>query len=407
MTVHERDAPPRSANKLLTVSHYFETHRGGIEIVASSLAQELANRGIDVTWMAADASPVSATTENVTRIALRASNLLERTIGIPYPLAYPSAWRRIFRETKPADAVLIHDGLYLTSVIAALSASWAGKPYIVVQHIGMVPYNNVLLRTLMSVANKVITRTVLKHADQIVFISEVTQRYFAGLECRRLPRLIFNGLDTNVFNPPGNDIEAIEARQHFDLPPSGPIALFVGRFVEKKGLATLRSLAREHPGIIFAFAGWGAIDPCKWNLANVRVFTSLSGATLASLYRASSILVLPSAGEGFPLVIQEALACGLPVLCGLETASADSSACTFVTGAPVDPSDPERTAQLFSQQMARLLAKPNTTAERTKRFEFARAHYSSASSVEQYANILRELIANKPRRQRSLPLTLT
>jgi hypothetical protein len=234
MTVHERDASPRSVVRLLTVSHYFETHRGGIEIVASSLARELANRGIDVTWMATDASPVSATTENVTRIALRASNLLERTIGIPYPLANPSAWRRIFRETKRGDAVLIHDGLYLTSVIAALAASWAGKPFIVVQHIGLVPYNNVLLRSLMSVANKIITRSVLKHADQIVFISEVTQRYFADLACMRPPRLIFNGLDTNVFNPPGNDTEAVEARHHFDFPPSGPIALFVGRFVEKK-----------------------------------------------------------------------------------------------------------------------------------------------------------------------------
>lgn len=376
---------------LLMVSPYFETHRGGIEIVASSLARELANRGIDVTWTATDASPVSATTENVTRIALRASNLLERTIGIPYPLAYPSAWRRVFRETKRADAVLIHDGLYLTSVVAALSAYSAGKPYIVVQHIGMVPYNNALLHSLMSVANKLITRTVLKYADQIVFIREVTQRYFADLECKRLPQLIFNGLDTNVFNPPGSDIEAIEARHHFDLPPSGPIALFVGRFVEKKGLATLRSLSREHPGIVFALAGWGAIDPCKWNLANVRVFTSLSGATLASLYRASSILVLPSAGEGFPLVIQEALACGLPVLCGLETASADSSACSFVTGAPVDPRDPERTAQLFSQEMARLLAKPNTTAERMKRFEFARSSYSWATAAEQYTNLLHKL----------------
>jgi glycosyltransferase involved in cell wall biosynthesis len=178
MTVHERDASPRSVVRLLTVSHYFETHRGGIETVASSLARELANRGIDVTWMATDASPVSATTENVTRIALRASNLLERTIGIPYPLANPSAWRRIFRETKRADAVLIHDGLYLTSVAAALSAYWAGKPYIVVQHIGMVPYNNVLLRFLMSVANKVITRTVLKYADQIVFISESHRTLF-------------------------------------------------------------------------------------------------------------------------------------------------------------------------------------------------------------------------------------
>jgi glycosyltransferase involved in cell wall biosynthesis len=153
-------------------------------------------------------------------------------------------------------------------------------------------------------------------------------------------------------------------------------------------LATLRSLAREHPGIIFALADWGAIDPCKWNLANVRVFTSLSGATLASLYRASSILVLPSAGEGSPLVIQEALACGLPVLCGLETSSADSSASTYVTGAPVDPRDPERTAQLFSLEMARMLAKPNTTAERMKRFEFACSSYSWAIAAEQYTHLL-------------------
>lgn len=121
------------------------------------------------------------------------------------------------------------------------------------------------------------------------------------------------------------------------------------------------------------------------------MFTSLSGGTLASLYRASSILVLPSAGEGFPLVIQEALACGLPVLCGLETASADSSACSFVTGALVDPRDPERTAQLFSQEMARLLAKPNTTAERMKRFEFAHSSYSWAAAAEQYTNLLHEL----------------
>jgi glycosyltransferase involved in cell wall biosynthesis len=121
------------------------------------------------------------------------------------------------------------------------------------------------------------------------------------------------------------------------------------------------------------------------------VFTSLSGATLASLYRASSILVLPSVGEGFPLVIQEALACGLPVLCGCETASADSSACSFVTGAPVDPRDPERTAKLFSQEMARLLAKPNTMVERMKRFEFAHSRYSWATAAEQYTDMLHEL----------------
>jgi glycosyltransferase involved in cell wall biosynthesis len=68
----------------------------------------------------------------------------------------------------------------------------------------------------------------------------------------------------------------------------------------------VRRMARQRPDIQWAFAGWGHLDPQVWGLPNVVVFRDLSGADLVPLYQASDVFVLPSKGEGFPLVIQEA-----------------------------------------------------------------------------------------------------
>ena len=38
--------------KILTVTHFYETHRGGIEIVAGRLNRELHALGLDTVWAA-------------------------------------------------------------------------------------------------------------------------------------------------------------------------------------------------------------------------------------------------------------------------------------------------------------------------------------------------------------------
>ena len=125
------------------------------------------------------------------------------------------------------------------------------------------------------------------------------------------------------------------------LPVDRPVALFVGRFVEKKGLHLIERLARRRPDLTFALAGWGPIDPTGWRLPNVHVLSDLQGETLVPLYQSSDVFVLPSVGEGWPLVLQEALACGLPVICGQETAAADPGAGARIEGVAIEGADPD------------------------------------------------------------------
>jgi glycosyltransferase involved in cell wall biosynthesis len=385
----DAEGPPVLRARLLTVSHYFETHRGGIEIIAGRLAQELSG-AFDVLWLATGQARSSPP---VHCRPLAATNAIERAAALPYPLLSPCALRAIFRAARESDAILVHDAIYMTSVAGFLASRVYRKPCVVVQHIGLVPYHSPLLSALMRAANRLLVELILAKADQVVFISETTRRYFASVDFRRAPLVFFNGVDASIFRPPLNKAEIAAARIDLDLPPDAPIALFVGRFVEKKGLAILERLARARPEILFVFAGWGALDPARWAPPNVRVFRELSGASLAPLYRAADLLLLPSVGEGFPLVVQEALACGLPVLCGAETAAADPDSTGLLDGVEIAP-DPDDAARLFAEALTRALARGQDFEARAERAQFAARRYSWSAVGEDYRRLLEDLLEN-------------
>lgn len=342
-----------TAMNITMVSHYFESHRGGVEIVAGQLARAFTKLGHRVVWMACDSSLPPADPAICQRaVPLPANNFLERRTGIPYPIPLPGMSARLGAEIRDADVVLVHDGFYLPCLQAQRHARRAGKPVVMVQHIGFVPYRNPLLRLAMATLNRVLTRPALMAAEQVVFISELTRRHFATVRFRRPPMILFNGVDTSVFAPAPPETDRHALRRSLGLDPERPTVLFVGRFVEKKGLNHLEQMARRRPAWNWVLAGWGPIDPARWQLPNVRVFSDRSGPSLTPLYQAADALILPSVGEGFPLVVQEALACGLPVVCGDDTAMADKAAQSFLVGVPVRPADPSATAEAFVDALA-------------------------------------------------------
>jgi glycosyltransferase involved in cell wall biosynthesis len=57
-------------------------------------------------------------------------------------------------------------------------------------------------------------------------------------------------------------------------------------------------------------------------LPNVVVLPFQAQAGLRDYYQAADVLVLPSTGEGFPLVVMEAMVCGTPAIVSDETYAA-------------------------------------------------------------------------------------
>jgi glycosyltransferase involved in cell wall biosynthesis len=381
--------------RALLATAYFDSHRGGIEIVAGRLARELQQRGVAVTWIATDATPPVTGTDGGTPVSIAAWNIAERRLGVPFPLPSPAGVAVIWREVKATDVVVLHDSLYPTNVVAMLAARWHRKPVVLVQHIAAVPYNNFILRDLMRLANALIARPMLAAADQVVFISDTVARHFSVVRFKAPPRLIFNGVDTDLFRLPPAEFDKARMRASLGLPVKRDTVLFVGRFVEKKGLHIIERLARRRPDLTFALAGWGPIDPAAWQLPNVHVFSGLHGPSLVSLYQASDLFVLPSVGEGLPLVLQEALACGLPVICGRDTAAADPDARGLVIGVEIDAADQNKTATAFAASIDRILTDTAIRDHKMAadaRHAYVLGRYSWTEAAKAYLGILNRLV---------------
>jgi len=365
--------------RLLVVSNYYDNHVGGIEAVAGQLARRLVRRGVELTWAAA--GPAA---KGVPARPLRSLNVLERRLGLPFPICSPVDLALLLTQVRCYDVVHLHECLYLANQAVFAAARVSGTPVVVTQHVAPIPYRSRVARMSMALLARAAAPLVLGGADRCVFVSARVQGVYARfVRFRHPPQVIPNGVDLTLFHPVD---EPTRAACRAALAADGrPIALFVGRFVEKKGIPWVRHLAGAFPGVRFLLAGAGPLDPCAWGLPNVAVLGPVEHARLPDLYRAADLLILPSFGEGFPLVVQEAMACGTPALVSEETAAGVAGFAEQAFASPLEPAALERA---FATAVG--AADP---ARRAQVASWAAAHWDWERCTDAYLALLREVTA--------------
>jgi phosphatidylinositol alpha-1,6-mannosyltransferase len=304
--------PARNPLRLLVVTNYFPSHGGGIEGVAARLTAEFADRQVSIEWLSSDTDPPPEAAPNRAAIPVRTSNIIERATQLPYPLWFPSAIPVLWKAIGKADLVHVHEHLYIGSILAVLMARLRGRPVVITQHMGALGLQRPMLTRLYEFSARLLGRMVFRLATRIVFISANVRSFFGRDECSR-SRLIFNGIDPARFKPTSEE-QRRQLREELGIAPRRQAVLFVGRYVRKKGLHILESLSSRFPELLWIFVGSGPQDPANWNRDNALVLGRVPHERLAGIYQAVDLLILPSSGEGLPLVVQEALACGLGVL---------------------------------------------------------------------------------------------
>jgi glycosyltransferase involved in cell wall biosynthesis len=114
-------------------------------------------------------------------------------------------------------------------------------------------------------------------------------------------------------------------RAKFGIPSDERMIIYVGRFVEAKGLRELiqafQQLARQDDKLSLALIGDGVMKAELVRLIDaaglqgrVRIPGGQPPDRVAEWICASNVLTLPSWSEGYPNVVVEGLACGRPVV---------------------------------------------------------------------------------------------
>lgn len=166
----------------------------------------------------------------------------------------------------------------------------------------------------------------LKRCNRFVVPGQASRRYLQSLGVAREAILLApNAVDSRQFQAQAGNIRTQEATFRKKLRLPGQFVLFVGRLVPQKGVfdlleayAKLDAEVRSKVGLVFAGDG-----PSRTQLERQAQQISPGSVSfpgfvhredLSGLYALAEALVLPTHSDTWGLVVNEAMACALPVV---------------------------------------------------------------------------------------------
>lgn len=246
---------------------------------------------------------------------------LRPRLGHFWGLWNPGLWKLV--RKGGFDAVVIYTGYMCASFwIAVLAAKSAGVSVLI----------STDSTTLHSREGKrwkeplkpFILRRVYSFVDVIMAASEAAKKLALqlGIDEKRI-RVIRCGVDKETWLQRMQNADCANVRAGWGVPESDSVILFCGKLQPwKRPLDLLEAFARANlPGVYLIFAGDGPqhaeIESRARTLGigdRVRLLGFVNFSQLPGFYRAADLFVLPSGYDACPLVVPEAMLCGLPVI---------------------------------------------------------------------------------------------
>ncbi len=280
-------------------------------------------------------------------------------LGMRAGIPDPSAILRLARWLRGARPDVVQTWLYHADFVGSIANRIAGKAPLAwnIRHSHLDPAT-IKRSTLM--LGKLLQRMSARYPQKILCCSKagMDEHLRLGYPASKM-EIIPNGFDLTAFQPDHSAREAI--RGALGLPADAPLIGMVGRFHPMKDHRNLARaaglLAHDRPDVHFMLAGEGLTNAntelIRWlEKAGMRDRFHLLGARtdMPILNAALDIATLSSAyGEGFPNVVGEAMACGVPCV---VTDVGDSAYIVGEAGSVVSPRSPGDLCEAWRSMLA-------------------------------------------------------
>lgn len=359
-------------------------------MVVKNQAERLASRGHKVTVVTSKCGLKDRNTiyNKVSVKRIIAANFLEK-YGIPFPVFWPvSLFTVLVAAIRKADAVHIHDAVYMPCMAAAIIAKLLHKPLVVTQHVAIVQHPNKAVMAIQKAMHTIAGHIVYRSSHSVFTLNDRVAAHVVayGATVHKLKEAM-NGVDTTLFHPATDD-EKIAARKQFGLALNKPVVLFVGRFVPKKGFTKVVA-ARSDAYQLVCAGGERRAN----NEPGMTYIGKLPQTELATLYRAADVFVLPSENEGFPLSVQEAMASGLPIIIASDEGYARYGFDTNLICCLSEVTD--QTVRVAISELINDTAKQRRMRDYS--FSYATHHFSWENIIVQLEALYEQLVPQKGR----------
>lgn len=174
--------------------------------------------------------------------------------------------------------------------------------------------------------NERLKKFLLKRAKAIFTTCEVQKKYFLSIGCKGpILKYPFSSFSRDeIFKAPADNLEKAQLKQELNLTEE-KIVITVGRFSYKNGYGKGYDKVLESAKLLNdSQIGWYIVggEPTEEflqikeekGLNNVHFIDFKKKDELKKYYRAADVFVLMTIGDIWGLVINEAMACGLPVI---------------------------------------------------------------------------------------------